>query len=114
MDRKVRKLLTTTKYHHPKYNALYLHTSRAGGRRDIVSILDYYKQECSSIAKYLETAKEEGEGPLTELIKERKDKKPPTISLTHFSAKSRFVNPMITMKNCYKDLHEIPMHGQWF
>jgi hypothetical protein len=114
MDRKVRKLLTKSKYHHPKSNALRLHTSRAGGGRGIVSVLDCYEQECSSIAKYLDTAKEEGEDPLAELIRELEDKKPPTISLTRFTNRARFVNPAITTKNHYRELLHMPMHGQWF
>ena len=82
LDRKVRKLLTANKFHHPKSNTHRLYISRKGGGRGVTSVLDCYEQECSGIAKYLEANDEEiCVDPLTTTIKELEKRKPPNISL---------------------------------
>ena len=115
LDRKVRKILTTNKFHHPKSNTHRLHISRKGGGRGVASILDCYKQECSSIAKYLKENDDEIiVDPLTSTIKEIEERKTPTISLLRFLDKDRHVTPAASTKRHLQELHTMPMHGQWF
>jgi hypothetical protein len=99
LDRKVRKLLTATKFHHPKSNTHRLHISRKGGGRGVTSVLDCYEQECSGIAKYLEANDEEVcVDPLTSTIKELEKRKTPTILLLRFLDKDRYVTPAASTK----------------
>ena len=115
LDRKVRKLLTVNKFHHPKSNTHRLYISRKEGGRGVTSVLDCYEQECSSIAKYLEENEKEGSvDPLKVTIKELEKRKPPTTSLLRFLDKDRYATPAISTKRHLQELHAMPMHGQWF
>ena len=115
LDRKVRKLLTVNKFHHPKSNTHRLYISRKEGGRGVTSVLDCYEQECSSIAKYLEeNEKEVSVDPLKVTIKELENRTPPTTSLLRFLDKDRYATPAISTKRHLQELHAMPMHGQWF
>ena len=53
IDRKVRKILTKGRFHHPKSNTHRLYLSREEGVRGLIGVIDCHRQECSNLAKYL-------------------------------------------------------------
>ena len=56
IDRKVRKILTKGKFHHPKSNLHRLYMSRDRGGRGLIGVVDCHRAECTNTAAYLYTA----------------------------------------------------------
>jgi len=65
MDTKTRKTLTKHGFHHPKSNTHQLYLSRKYGR-GLIGAIDCHQQECSALANYLNTAREED--PLVKIV----------------------------------------------
>ena len=59
IDRKVRKILTKGKIHHPKSNTHRLYMSRKEGARGLIGAFDCHGQECTALATYLENSEDD-------------------------------------------------------
>ena len=59
IDTKVRKMLTKRKFHHPKSNIHRLYMSREKGGRGIIGAEDCHRQECTALAKYIQSRTDE-------------------------------------------------------
>ena len=111
IDRKVRKILTKTGFHHPKLNTHRLYAERGDGGRGIKSVLDCRNEECSSIASYLAAATED---PLTQLINDMERKRPPTVAIQKYAAPAPDnTDPARTSITHIEEMKKMPMHGQW-
>ena len=58
IDRKVRKILTKGRFHHPKSNTHRLYLSRKEGGRGLIGAADCHRQECTKLAEYLSRSKD--------------------------------------------------------
>ena len=86
MDRKVRKILTRSGFHHPKLNTHRVYAERTEGGRGIKSVLDCRNEECSNIASYM--AANTTEDSLTKLVYKLEKMRPQMVSFQNFAAPS--------------------------
>ena len=81
VDRKVRKILTNFKFHHPLSDVNNIHLSREKGGRNIPKIADIYAQELSKLSTYLKDSSD----PLVSEIKYYESCEPPTKSILRYN-----------------------------
>jgi hypothetical protein len=108
IDRKVRKILTKGKFHHPKSNTHRLYLSRQRGGRGLIGAADCHRQECTALAIYLSKSTD----PLTKIVRKNEEPKVHGIMAYLYAGKGGDVECID--KEHEKELRKMNLHGDYF
>ena len=109
IDRKVRKILTKGKYHHPKSNIHRLYLSRKEGGRGLIGAFDCHRQECTALATYLYESEDEFAKIVLEIEKPKKYG-----ILSYLDNKPRAGNTKVIDQEHHDELKSMSLHGNYF
>ena len=110
VDRKTRKILTATGFHHPKSSLHNLYLHRRMGGRGLISAKDCHRQECTNLGKYIRT--NPNKDPLVDIIK--KDQERRKLGLLAYTRQPKKGTRQEIDQGHFDNLRKKPLHGQWF
>jgi hypothetical protein len=108
IDRKVRKILTKGKFHHPKSNTHRLYLSRGEGGRGLIGATDCHRQECTALATYLADTAD----PLAKIVV--KNETPKKLGIMSFLYAGRGGTTKTINTGHKKALENMRLHGNYF
>ena len=108
IDRKVRKILTKGRFHHPKSNTHRLYLSRKEGGRGLIGTTDCHRQECTKLAEYLSLGTDQSSRIICQFEKTKKH------GILSFLDPVRGGKTEDIDKEHAEGLKAMELHGQYF
>jgi len=108
IDRKVRKVQTKGRFHHPKSNLHRLYLSRQRGDRGLIGTVDCHRQECYVLSQYLSDSTD----PLSLVIRKTEHSKKHGL-ISFLAAPKKGTTKLIDAEH-EEGLSEMTLHGNDF